>query len=110
MGQQSRDGRMDEISATKGPAAMASEQNGKHDQRDDEIAWSPGPEQFERSRLADLMRTAGVDSYDALLAWAAADPGRYWATAVAHLGLSWAKPYSEALDLSHGAPWAEWFV
>jgi acetyl-CoA synthetase len=91
---------------------MASDRrgDGEHDQRDDEIAWSPGPEQFERSLLADLMRVAGVDTFQALLDWAAEDPGRYWATAVSHLGLNWSRPYSEALDLSHGAPWAEWFV
>ena len=36
--------------------------------------------------------------------------GRYWDLAAKDLGLDWREPYSQALDLSHGAPWAEWFV
>jgi len=84
--------------------------DGELDELDNRVAWTPTPEYLERSRLAALMRTVGVDSFQALLEWAIADPGRYWSLAVNDLGLDWHRPYAEALDLSHGAPWAEWFV
>ena len=84
--------------------------DGERDDADNRIAWSPTPDYLERSRLAGLMRSAGVDSFQGLLDWAAADPGRYWDLAAKDLGLDWREPYSQALDLSHGAPWAEWYV
>ncbi len=91
---------------------MAGEQTpeGEPDDIDNRVAWTPTPDYLERSRLAGLMRSAGVDSFEELLGWAAADPGRYWDLASKDLGLDWHRPYTQALDLSHGAPWAEWYV
>ncbi len=77
---------------------------------DEAVVWEPSPEDIERSRLRRFIETLGLDSYEEFLAWAAADAGRYWDAVVRDLGLEWTSPYSEALDLSHGAPWAEWFV
>ncbi|MGI8477783.1 MAG: AMP-binding protein [Thermomicrobiales bacterium] len=77
---------------------------------DDGVAWEPNADYLRRSRLLAFMRDVGVDAYAELLTWAAADPGRYWAAAVEHLGLDWARPYTAALDLRNGAPWAEWFT
>ncbi|HKG24907.1 MAG TPA: acetate--CoA ligase [Thermomicrobiales bacterium] len=74
------------------------------------IAWEPSPEYVERSRLRRFIETLGLGGYDEFLEWAAADAGRYWDAVVRDLGLEWNRPYSQPLDLSHGAPWAEWFV
>ncbi|MCA1599918.1 MAG: AMP-binding protein, partial [Chloroflexi bacterium] len=50
------------------------------------------------------------DSYRALLAWANADPARFWDAAVRDLDLQFYQPYTRTLDLSRGLPWARWFA
>ena len=74
-----------------------------------DIVWRPTPDYIERSRLRRFMRDVGVESYDALLAWATADPARFWDAAVRDLGLEFYRPYTRTLDLSRGLPWARWF-
>ena len=75
-----------------------------------DVAWRPTPGYLERSRLRRFMQTVGVKSYQALLAWAAADPARFWDAALRDLGLEFYQPYTQTLDLSRGLPWARWFV
>jgi acetyl-CoA synthetase len=77
---------------------------------DDAIAWAPSPAYIERSRLRRFIERVGQENYDEFLTWATADAGRYWDAVVHDLDLEWHTPYSAALDLSQGAPWAEWFV
>ncbi|MEA2524928.1 MAG: acetyl-CoA synthetase [Thermomicrobiales bacterium] len=77
---------------------------------DERVVWEPSPDYIERSRLRRFIDALGLDSYEAFLAWGAADIGRYWDAVVRDLGLEWHRPYSQAIDLSHGAPWPEWFV
>src|SRR5215210_3715565 len=77
---------------------------------DDEIAWTPPSAYIERSRLRRFIEHLGLESYDDFLTWATADAGRYWDAVVHDLDLEWHHPYSEALNLDQGAPWAEWFV
>src|SRR5947208_2306919 len=74
-----------------------------------DVVWRPPPDYVERSRLRRFMRTVGVDSYHALLTWAAADPARFWDAAVRDLELEFYRPYTATLDLSRGVPWARWF-
>jgi acetyl-CoA synthetase len=74
-----------------------------------DVAWRPPPDYVERSRLRRFMRTVGVDSYHALLTWAAADPARFWDAAVRDLQLEFYQQYTATLDLSRGLPWARWF-
>jgi len=74
-----------------------------------DIVWRPTPDYIERSRLRRFMRDAGVDSYEALLAWSNADPARFWDAAVRDLDLQFYQPYTRTLDLSRGLPWARWF-
>jgi acetyl-CoA synthetase len=75
-----------------------------------DVAWSPSEEYFQRSRLLRFMEAQGNATIDEHLAWAAADVGRYWDAIVHDLELDWHRPYGQVLDLSNGAPWAEWFV
>ena len=42
--------------------------------------------------------------------WAATDIGRYWDAVVHDLDLSFKPPYTQAVDLSRGAAWPDWFV
>jgi acetyl-CoA synthetase len=74
------------------------------------VTWRPEPHHVERSRLLQLCRTTGNATPNELRAWAASDIGRYWDTVVRDLDLHWHRPYREALDLSQGNPWPEWFV
>src|SRR4051794_33583230 len=78
--------------------------------RDNVIAWRPGTRELERSRLRRFMAASGNETLDDHLQWAAQDAGRYWDAVVRDLGLHWHRPYDQALDLSNGAPWPEWFV
>lgn len=74
------------------------------------FAWSPSAAYLERSRLKRFMEANGSATVDEHLAWAAADIGRYWDAVVGDLDLDWHQPYDEVIDLSNGAPWAEWFA
>jgi acetyl-CoA synthetase len=74
-----------------------------------DVVWRPPTHYVERSRLRRFMRTVGVDSYHELLAWAAADPARFWDAAVRDLELEFYQQYTATLDLSRGLPWARWF-
>ena len=76
----------------------------------DPIVWRPSAADIERSRLRRLYEGLGLASADELQARAAADPGWYWDAVVRDLGFAWSRPYAQALDLSRGKPWAEWFV
>ena len=73
-------------------------------------AWVPSEPYLERSRLLKLMQSHGIDSVDEWRAWAAADIGRYWDTAVQDLGMEFSQPYSAPVDLSDGKAWPRWFV
>jgi acetyl-CoA synthetase len=76
----------------------------------EEVAWTPNQAYLDRSRLHRFMKRHGIDTYDDLLARANADPAWYWGAAANDLDLVWNRPYDQVLDLSRGAPWAEWFT
>ncbi|HEY7035035.1 MAG TPA: acetate--CoA ligase [Thermomicrobiales bacterium] len=91
---------------------MSGEEHGRLDEAADDgsLAWHPSPAYVERSRLRRFIETLGLTGYEEFLKWAVADIGRYWDAVVHDLGLEWHAQYEQPLDLSHGAPWAEWFV
>ena len=74
------------------------------------IAWEPDDAYRERSRTLRFMQRHGIGTYDDLLARAVDDPAWYWGAVADDLGLVWSQPYQQVLDLSGGAPWAEWFT
>jgi len=79
--------------------------------RPDEIpAWVPREPYLSRSRLRRFMERHGIGAYDDLLARVTADPGWYWGAVAEDLDLVWSRPYRQVLDLSRGAPWAEWYT
>jgi acetyl-CoA synthetase len=77
---------------------------------DHEVAWTPSQAYLDRSRLRRFMARHEIATYDDVLARATADPAWYWAAVAEDLGLIWSRPYEQVLDLSRGAPWAEWFT
>ena len=73
------------------------------------IAWQPTETYIAGSRLYRFMRQHGIESY-AELVERAKDAEWFWDAVVRDLELEWYVPYSHVLDLSHGLPWARWFV
>jgi acetyl-CoA synthetase len=79
-------------------------------EQESHVSWQPNPAYLERSRLRRFMARHGISTYDDLLARANADPAWYWGAVADDLDLVWHRPYQRVLDLSRGAPWAEWFT
>src|SRR5215204_2924849 len=77
---------------------------------DAEVAWAPSQPYLDRSRLRRFMARHDIATYDDLLSRATADPRWYWEAVAEDLDLTWSRPYDQVLDLSRGAPWAEWFT
>jgi acetyl-CoA synthetase len=75
-----------------------------------DVAWQPSAGDVERSRLRRFMQTAGTATFADLLAWASADPARFWDAVVRDLDITFYRPYTQTLDLSRGMPWARWFT
>jgi acetyl-CoA synthetase len=77
---------------------------------DAEVAWAPSQPYLDRSRLRRFMARHDIATYDDLLSRATADSRWYWEAVAKDLDLTWSRPYDQVLDLSRGAPWAEWFT
>ncbi|MFM8981188.1 MAG: AMP-binding protein [Planctomycetia bacterium] len=74
------------------------------------VVFQPNPAEAPRTRVGRLMKKVGAADAHALHAWSVADIGRFWDTALADLGLSWYRPYTQVLDRSRGLPWTRWFL
>lgn len=75
-----------------------------------EFAWTPTPEQAERSRMRGLLRAAGRPDLEALQQFAREQPGAFWETAADDAGIGWTTRFSRALDESDGIEWARFWV
>jgi acetyl-CoA synthetase len=73
------------------------------------VVWRPGTEQLERSRALAFAHRHGLDSWEALAARAAAEPGWFWGAVSDELSLVWSRPYESVLDLTDGPQWPRWF-
>jgi acetyl-CoA synthetase len=73
------------------------------------VAWRPGPEQLERSRIARFLRAHGLASLDALRRRALEDPEWFWRAVSADIGMRWLVPFERVLDASRGIRWPSWF-
>lgn len=88
---------------------MAEQMPVGHDNGGGEIVWRPTEEYLERSRLRRFMAAQGLDTFEALLARAAADPDWFWDATVRDLDLQFYAPYTAVLDDSRGLAWTTWF-
>jgi acetyl-CoA synthetase len=75
-----------------------------------EIVWSPSPEVAERANVTRLMRAYGIISYEELVRASQRDVAWFWDAVVRDLGIEFAEPYDQVLDVSRGIPWATWFT
>ncbi|HEV2123348.1 MAG TPA: AMP-binding protein, partial [Chloroflexota bacterium] len=78
--------------------------------REDQVAWRPGPAQWERSQLARLLERLRFVTLNDFRKHADAEPAWFWGTMIQELGIEWSRPPQQTLDLSQGKPWAKWFV
>jgi acetyl-CoA synthetase len=90
--------------------AVISNLTGSGTGSDKAIVWTPNQAYLDRSRLGRFMARHDIATYDDLLTRATADPAWYWEAVAEDLALIWNRPYETVLDLSGGAPWAEWFT
>jgi acetyl-CoA synthetase len=77
---------------------------------DAEAPWRPTADQARATRLAGLIRTAGVDDLEALQARAAVDPAWFWGGAIDDLDLAWQRRHRSVLDTSDGPEFARWWA
>ncbi len=74
------------------------------------VAWRPPPEHVAGTNLARFWTRLGLDSYDALQAWALDDVGRFWDAVLDDLGIEFSVPYAQVLDTSDGIERPRWYV
>jgi acetyl-CoA synthetase len=74
-----------------------------------EYVWTPGQDYLEHANVTRLMRRHGISGIGELRARSVADIAWYWDAVVADLGLPFAAPYREVVDLSRGIEDPDWF-
>jgi acetyl-CoA synthetase len=75
-----------------------------------EVVWRPDEETLARANVVRLMRRHGVETYRELVDRSVAEPEWFWPAVVEDLGLEFAQPWDDVVDLSRGPEWASWFV
>jgi len=75
-----------------------------------DVIWEPSSEVIERSRLKRFMDRHGIETFDELLKRADDDIEWFWDAAVKDIDIAFYREYEQVVDLSHGKPWAKWWV
>src|SRR5213596_1378757 len=75
-----------------------------------DAVWTPDARTIERANVTRFMRRHGFEDYGALVARSHEDPEWFWSAAVEDMGLDFATPWSQVVDLSRGPEWATWFT
>ncbi len=75
-----------------------------------EIVWRPTPEVVERANATRLLRRAGIGDWHELVRRSAEEPEWIWPLLVEDMGIEFAEPWEQVVDLSRGPEWATWFV
>ncbi|HEY8865717.1 MAG TPA: AMP-binding protein [Solirubrobacteraceae bacterium] len=75
-----------------------------------EYAWEPSEDYVERANVTRFMRAHEIATIDELRARSVQDIDWYWDAVVKDLGIPFARPYKQVVDLSGGIKWAKWFV
>ncbi|HEY4377474.1 MAG TPA: AMP-binding protein, partial [Acidimicrobiales bacterium] len=75
-----------------------------------DLAWRPDPAAVGTTNVGRFMAAQHIGSFDELLARSVNDPAWFWGATAEFLGIPFATPWTEVLDVSDGVPWARWFV
>jgi acetyl-CoA synthetase len=73
-------------------------------------AWLPTTDSIQSTNVAHFMAMRGISDYSALHAWSAKNRAAFWETFVSEIGIRFAKPFSQVLDLSAGVQAPRWFI
>ena len=79
-------------------------------QAETKFVWRPDAETLARANVVRLMRRHGFDDYWDLVRRSQEDPEWFWPAAIEDMGLEFAQPWDQVVDLSRGPEWATWFV
>jgi acetyl-CoA synthetase len=74
------------------------------------VIWTPSEEVRERANVTRLMRRHGIEDYWELVRRSQEEPRWFWAAVVEDIGLEFAEPWDQVMDVSRGPEWATWFV
>ncbi len=75
-----------------------------------DYAWIPPESWVESAHATALARSLGTDGYRELHELSTAEPARFWDAVARDLGMPFATPYEQVLDISDGPPWARWYT
>jgi acetyl-CoA synthetase len=73
-------------------------------------AWIPPESWAENAHATALGHALGADGYHELLELSTAEPARFWDAVARDLGIPFATPYEQVLDVSDGPEWARWYT
>ena len=75
-----------------------------------EVVWRPDARTLEHANVSRLMRRHGYEDYWELVRRSQEDPEWFWPAAIEDMGLDFAAPWEQVMDLSRGPEWATWFT
>jgi len=75
-----------------------------------DVVWRPEGRTISRANVSRLMRRHGYEDYWELVRRSQEDPEWFWPAAIEDMGLDFAAPWEQVMDLSRGAEWATWFT
>ena len=72
--------------------------------------WEPSPEFAAATNVRRFMDRLGTPTLAEFLRYSTDHLEEFWARAVDEVGIDWAEPYRQVLDVSRGVEWAQWFT
>ena len=75
-----------------------------------DVAWRPDARTLEHANVSRLMRRHGFEDYWELVRRSQEDPEWFWPAAIDDMGLDFATPWEQVVDLSRGPEWSTWFI
>ncbi|MDQ0158897.1 AMP-binding protein [Alkalibacillus salilacus] len=72
--------------------------------------WHPSESDLTNTRLYQMMNCLGFEDYDRFHQYSVQDIATFWHEAEQELGINWFEPYDQALDLTNGVMYPEWYV
>jgi len=73
-------------------------------------AWAPPRDAMATTNVGRFMTENGISTLTELRRRSIADPVWFWDATVRFLGIRFAEPYTDVLDVSRGIEWATWFT
>ena len=75
-----------------------------------DVIWEPSPEVIARSRLKRFMDQHGIETFPELVKRADENIEWFWDAAIKDIDIAFFRHYDRVLDLTHGKPWAQWWI